>query len=237
VLVVADTSPLNYLVWIELAEILPKLYGTVIIPHEVRDELVAPDAPPVVSAWARDLPDWIEVKPVAAALRDDSRWASLDVGERAALALASTMTSAVLLIDERAGSTIARSFGLPVMGTLGVLDEAARRRLISLPDAIERLKGDDSGNETRPGYMNNVHGLAVDVETGARPAAWPRSIDPRHAPVVLRTSPTRPVASDRLESGVGGDATGAGAALFERRGYSTRRARAHAAIVAASAPS
>lgn len=30
--------------------------------------------------------------------------------------------------------------GLPVTGTLGVLDEAARRKLISLPDAINRLK-------------------------------------------------------------------------------------------------
>ena len=31
-LVVADTSPLNYLVWIESAEVFPKLYGKVIIP-------------------------------------------------------------------------------------------------------------------------------------------------------------------------------------------------------------
>lgn len=31
-LVVADTSPLNYLIWIELAEILPRLYGCVVIP-------------------------------------------------------------------------------------------------------------------------------------------------------------------------------------------------------------
>lgn len=50
------------------------------------------------------------------------------------------MRSAVILIDERAGATIARGLGLPVMGTLGVLDEAARTGLISLPDAIERLK-------------------------------------------------------------------------------------------------
>ena len=139
-LVVADTSPLNYLVWIELDEILPTLFSTVIIPPEVRDELVAPDAPRVVSAWARALPDWIEVKTVDAALRDDSRWAALDVGERAALALASTMTSAVVLIDERAGSSIARGLGLSVMGPLGVLDEAGRRELISFPNAIDRLK-------------------------------------------------------------------------------------------------
>lgn len=34
-LVVADTSPLNYLAWINEVEILPQLYGKVIIPTEV----------------------------------------------------------------------------------------------------------------------------------------------------------------------------------------------------------
>jgi predicted nucleic acid-binding protein len=43
-LVVADTSPLNYLTWIELSWILPRLYGTVVIPPEVRAELLSPDA-------------------------------------------------------------------------------------------------------------------------------------------------------------------------------------------------
>ena len=28
------------------------------------------------------------------------------------------------------------------------------------------MRGEPGGNETRPGYMNNVHGVAVDVETG-----------------------------------------------------------------------
>jgi predicted nucleic acid-binding protein len=34
----------------------------------------------------------------------------------------------------------ARGLGLDVLGTLGILDEAARRRLISLPEMIGRLK-------------------------------------------------------------------------------------------------
>ena len=139
-LVVADTSPLNYLVCIESAEVLPKLYGKIVVPPEVRDELLAVDAPSVVRAWANDLPNWVEVRTPDAALRDDPRWRSLDLGERAALALATELQPSVLLIDERAGSAIARRLGLPVMGTLGVLDEAARRKLISLPDAIDRLK-------------------------------------------------------------------------------------------------
>lgn len=84
-------------------------------------------------------PHWIEVRIPDAALRDDPRWRSLDLGERAALALATACQPSVLLIDERAGSAIARSLGLSVTGTLGVLDEAARRKLIALPDAMERL--------------------------------------------------------------------------------------------------
>jgi predicted nucleic acid-binding protein len=81
--------------------------------------------PPIVRAWAADLPQWVEVRTASSAERDDPRWISLDIGERAAIALATRMHPAVLLIDERAGSAIARGLGLPVTGTLGVLDEAS----------------------------------------------------------------------------------------------------------------
>lgn len=139
-LVVADTSPLNYLVWIDLVSILPKLYGQVVIPEEVLAELLATDAPAPVRAWASAPPDWIEVQTPDAAIHDDPRWQSLDEGERAALSLATTHQPSLLLIDERAGSAVARSLGLAITGTLGVLDEAARQRLIALPEAIQRLK-------------------------------------------------------------------------------------------------
>jgi predicted nucleic acid-binding protein len=36
--VVADTSPLNYLTLIELIDVLPRLYGRVAIPQEVLSE-------------------------------------------------------------------------------------------------------------------------------------------------------------------------------------------------------
>jgi predicted nucleic acid-binding protein len=139
-LVVADTSPLNYLVWIEAVELLRLLYGRIVIPPEVRDELTVADAPAMIRAWADNLPDWFEICPCDAALRDDPRWRVLDPGERAAIALAVTRKPAILLIDERAGTEVAREQGIPVLGTLGVLDEAARRELISLPEVIERLK-------------------------------------------------------------------------------------------------
>lgn len=139
-LVIADTSPLNYLVWIGAVEILPQLYDKVVIPSEVRAELLATDAPALVRSWAGEIPSWAEVCASDPVLRDDPRWRVLDLGERSALALAAARQPAVLLIDERAGAGIARAQGFPVTGTLGVLDEAARRQLISLPEVIVRLK-------------------------------------------------------------------------------------------------
>jgi predicted nucleic acid-binding protein len=44
------------------------------------------------------------------------------------------------LIDEQAGAEIARAQGFMVTGTVGVIDEASPRQLISLRETIERLK-------------------------------------------------------------------------------------------------
>jgi predicted nucleic acid-binding protein len=53
--VVADTSPLNYLILIDAVELLPRLYGNIVIPTEVLDELLAHGAPQRVSEWANQL--------------------------------------------------------------------------------------------------------------------------------------------------------------------------------------
>src|SRR5260370_27728238 len=50
--VVADTSPLNYLVLIEAVEILPLLYKRICVPEAVIAELRSPDAPLPVRQWA-----------------------------------------------------------------------------------------------------------------------------------------------------------------------------------------
>ena len=57
-IVVADTSPINYLVLIKEIEILPKLYGKVVIPQTVREELLHPVAPEIVGTWTAQAPAW-----------------------------------------------------------------------------------------------------------------------------------------------------------------------------------
>jgi len=50
-IVVADTTPLRYLVIVERQHLLPALYGRVLIPPAVADELDHENAPEAVRAW------------------------------------------------------------------------------------------------------------------------------------------------------------------------------------------
>src|SRR5271166_4856963 len=136
--VVADTSPLNYLVLIGQIEILPALFEKVFAPQIVQNELRHDDAPLSVRRWIAEPPSWLEIAP------DQNNGASdlwrPDDGERAAILLAIRMGADLLLMDDRDGVVLARRRGFAVTGTLGILDLAAGRGLIRLGDVIARLK-------------------------------------------------------------------------------------------------
>jgi predicted nucleic acid-binding protein len=85
-IVVADTSPINYLIPVEEIDILPKMHAKVAIPPAVRGELLRRSAPRIVRSWMDHLPSWLEVRvPVNA---PDALLAKLDPGERDAILLA-----------------------------------------------------------------------------------------------------------------------------------------------------
>jgi predicted nucleic acid-binding protein len=60
--VIADASPINYLILIDCIDVLRRLYGIIVIPPEVLSELTAEGAPEVVRSWMEERPDWIEVE-------------------------------------------------------------------------------------------------------------------------------------------------------------------------------
>ena len=60
-IVVADTTPLRYLVAIERESLLPALYGRVLIPPAVSEELEHESAPEVVRLWLARRPEWLEI--------------------------------------------------------------------------------------------------------------------------------------------------------------------------------
>jgi predicted nucleic acid-binding protein len=139
-LVIADTSPINYLLLIGHIEILPALFQKVILPGEVRDELSHPKAPPVVRNWIASAPAWVEIRQKPSGIDHDRSLESLDIGEEAAIRLAIHLKAVLLLMDDEEGVIAARRKGLEVTGTLGVLSRAAQRNLLDLADAFDRLK-------------------------------------------------------------------------------------------------
>jgi len=137
-LVVADTSPINYLVLLEHTALLPALYTRVILPPAVVLELRDAEAPTAVRAWIADLPGWCEMRRPASDV-DTEALAHLGAGEREAIVLAEELQADFLLIDEKDGRRAALSRALTVTGTLGVLERAAERGLIDLPSTLARL--------------------------------------------------------------------------------------------------
>jgi predicted nucleic acid-binding protein len=137
-LVVADTSPIRYLVEIGHIGLLPQLFERIFIPSLVYDELRHPSAPAPVRAWANPLPAWLEVLPVT--VSDDPAFRGLDDGEKSALTLGMTLGAELILIDDRKGAAVALQKGFQITGTLGLLTRSAQRGILDLPDALARLK-------------------------------------------------------------------------------------------------
>jgi predicted nucleic acid-binding protein len=138
-IVVADSSPLHYLILIDEAELLQRLYAEVLIPDAVAAELTAPSAPPAVRDWLATHPRWLRIVNVPRS-DIDSVNEELDLGERAAIALAERSRADLLLIDETAGRAEAKTRKLRVTGTLGVLRTAAEAGLIDVRQVLTRLE-------------------------------------------------------------------------------------------------
>lgn len=135
-IVISDTSPLNYLILIGHVQVLPELFVRVVVPDGVITELSHPKTPDPVRQWIAALPAWVDVR--TPALPDPGT--GLGAGENQAISLALELKSDYLLMDDAAGRDAARARGILTMGTIGVLERAAERGLLQLPDALDRLR-------------------------------------------------------------------------------------------------
>ncbi len=137
-IVVSDTSPLNYLILNESVDVLSAIFGRVYVPSAVVMELSDPRSPETVRAWASNPPEWLVVQDPTQI--DPSL--QLGAGETAAISLAVELNADRLLIDERKGYKAALQRGLKAATTLGLLEEASHRRLIDFEKTLERLDKD-----------------------------------------------------------------------------------------------
>jgi len=133
-IVISDTAPLNYLILIGCIDVIPCLFGKLLVPPSVISEMRHPKTPAAVSAWAESLPTWAEIK----AAQNDLGL-RIGRGENEAISLALELTDAALLVDDRKARNEAELRGIFTVGTIAILDHADEAGLLDFEQAISRL--------------------------------------------------------------------------------------------------
>jgi hypothetical protein len=137
--VISDTSPLQYLHQAELLGLLPALYGTILVPQAVAQEIQAG------LGLGHALPDlaslsWVRIV-VAPHPRILLLAAELGLGEREVLSLATERHRATALLDDALARRMARHLGIRFTGTLGVLLRAKETgHLKEVKPAVDQLE-------------------------------------------------------------------------------------------------
>lgn len=139
-MVVSNTSPIINLACIGRLQLLPDLFGEIVVPPAVFHEITTPfpEAPSAAdvraAAWIRR--ESLANQPLVASLRLE-----LDSGEAEAIACALEAKAELLLIDERRGRRVAQQLGIPVTGLIGVLLLARKKGLIgSIRPLLDELR-------------------------------------------------------------------------------------------------
>lgn len=124
--IVSNSSPLIALSRIGQIELLPMLFGTILIPSAVYQEVVTQGIGQSGSKILQQA-SWLTVEAVADPGRVQYLLTTLDWGEAEALVLAQEQQARRLLLDEIKARALARQLGIPVIGTAGLLVLAKQR--------------------------------------------------------------------------------------------------------------
>lgn len=141
-IIVSDTTPIISLLKINRLDLLEKLFGEVLIPNAVYNELTndkrfSDEAELVIHA------SYIKTVPVSnpEAVRILRMATGLDQGESEAVVLTDELKADILLMDEAKGRTISAQMGITVMGTIGLLTSAYEDKLITSEEARMCIDG------------------------------------------------------------------------------------------------
>jgi uncharacterized protein len=104
-IVVSDTSAISNLAAIDRLDLLRQLYGSIIIPSAVYQELISDSTESVLLA-VQTL-DWLQAQSVTNRDLLEELKANLDAGEAEAITLAVELNADRLIIDERRGRNTA----------------------------------------------------------------------------------------------------------------------------------
>jgi predicted nucleic acid-binding protein len=134
-----NAGPLIALDKLNRLELLAELYGLVRIPRAVYDEAVTqglalgmPDAHTIRLFWQAK--GWPIIEVAIDMLSAYKPPVILDPGEAEVLALALTLSDALVLLDDETARSEARRLKLRVRGTLGIFAQAYHAKILSFPE-------------------------------------------------------------------------------------------------------
>lgn len=146
-IVISDASPLIGLSLVDGLDWLPKIFGEVWLPEQVRCELLAGSKTRGAQRGAQKIQaaidsGWLKIwdKPV-----QPLKGIDLDEGETACISFALGYAGETLLIiDEKAGRAVAKEKGILIIGTAAIIGLAKNRGYISSArDVFETLHTSD----------------------------------------------------------------------------------------------
>lgn len=137
--IVGDSGPLIALAIIDQLELLRKLYGRVVIPRSVWEEVTEKGAGMPGSKEVSQL-EWLKIEAVHGMILKALNLL-VDKGEAEAIALAMKMENAIVLLDDAQARRVAKRFQVERIGTLGVLRLAKKAGLLpALRPLVEKLQ-------------------------------------------------------------------------------------------------
>lgn len=130
-IVVSDTSPIVNLAAVGLLDLLPALFGRILVPPSVYQEIVVQGAG-LPGSHEIQHAQWVEVLACSDQQLLDDIKAEKDIhaGEAEAICLAIELQADALLLDDAAGRALARAHHLAFIGVLGILLKAKQKGLV-----------------------------------------------------------------------------------------------------------
>ena len=141
-IVVSDTTPLISLLKINRLDLLEKLFGKVLIPVAVFDELTVDKRFELEAKQIREK-QFIIVRTIKnlESVSILKRATGLDQGESEAIVLTDELKADLLLMDEAKGRSVSTQIGLKVMGTIGILMVAYEEQELTSDEVRKCIDG------------------------------------------------------------------------------------------------
>jgi predicted nucleic acid-binding protein len=131
-IVVGDTTAITTLLKAGREQLLLELFGKVMVPQAVWDEL---------RAFHAQLPNFVLLRPVAEAERRLPETQSLGRGEAEAIKLAKEIHADLLLTDDLKARAVASGLKIKCAGLLGLIIRAKQSgQIVSAREAIELIE-------------------------------------------------------------------------------------------------